>query len=95
MALAALNLRKLLSELLRGPAVACINRQDANGLTALHHAAAVGAAPSCRVLRSFGADPCLCTAEGKTAMDLAVAGGHALCMPFLKLPDVAACWADA
>lgn len=84
MALARRGQHKLVSQLLRGPAVATLNRQDAAGLSALCHAAAAGAVNACRVLRGYGADPGLRTAEGKTALDLATAGGHTACLPYLQ-----------
>lgn len=85
MALARRNQHKLLAELLRGPAAALLNLQDAAGFSALIHAAVVGSTAACRVLRSYGADPSLRTAEeGKTAHDLATAAGHTACLPFLK-----------
>ncbi len=85
MALARRNQHKLLGELLRGPALALLNLQDAAGFSALIHAAVVGSTGACRVLRSYGADPGLRTAEeGKTAHELAAAAGHTGCLPFLK-----------
>ena len=85
MALARRGQHKLLAELLRGPAAALVNLQDAAGFSALIHAAVVGSAAACRVLRSYGADPSLRTAdEGKTAHDLAAAAGHTACLPLLK-----------
>ncbi|PRW56961.1 ankyrin repeat domain-containing 50-like [Chlorella sorokiniana] len=85
MALACRNQHKLLAELLRGPAMALLNLQDAAGFSALIHAAVVGSSGACRVLRSYGADPGLRTAEdGKTAFELAAAAGHTACLPFLK-----------
>lgn len=90
MALARRGQHKLLSQLLQGPAATSLNRQDAAGYTALCHAAAAGATNACRVLRSYGADPGLRTAAGQTALELAVAGSHTLCTPYLQLPKAAA-----
>lgn len=91
MALARQGAHKPLAELLRMPAAAAaIDRRDAGGWTALHHAAAAGAFNAVKVLRAHGADPSLRTWEepqGRTAEELAAAGGNTSCVPLLKLAD--------
>jgi hypothetical protein len=63
---------------------------DDTGATALHHAAYAGNAPGCELLVAAGLDPAAPDAEGRSAADLAVAGGHvALALTLAPAPDEA------
>ena len=92
MALARQGAHRPLAELLRLPAAAAaVDGRDAGGRTALHPAAAAGAFTAVWELRAHGADASLRTWEepqGRTAAELASAGGHAACLPLLKAAEL-------
>ena len=81
-ALAGRGQHSLLSEVLARGA-ASLNAQDAEGHTALHHAASCGGVGACRVLRAAGADLCVRSAGGQTAKEVAELGGHQACLHLL------------
>ena len=52
-----------------------VNAKDAEGLTALHHAAQADNGNAVKRLLSNAADPTIQDGQGRTAMDIAVAAG--------------------
>ena len=64
--------------------VPMVNVAAADGTTALHLAAAAGFRESCRVLLQNGADRELKNKGGKSAIDVAKAGGHGQLAAFIE-----------
>ena len=65
-----------------------VNARDSSQQTALHHAAAAGAAGSVSALLAMGADPAAVDAEGNTAAHVAATSGFKGLLPALKCEDV-------
>ncbi len=83
MALARAGQHKPILELVKGHG-ARLEARDADGMTALLHAAAEGRFNAARVLRSLGADPLARDGAGRSGYELALLNGHAEVAVLLK-----------
>ena len=63
-----------------------VNAQNDDGLTPLHVVATAGSIDTLRLLLSYGADRNIRTLEGQLPVELAIDGGHALCVDELLPP---------